>query len=75
MLRDIPERLQRQLGVGATENVVFIQTSAEGWRHRDELQFKNGQEILLQGLAESQRADVLTYLHRLSQRKRPTRRR
>jgi len=60
LLRDIPERLQRQLGVGAVEEVVFIQTSAEEWRHRDGLRFKNGQEILLERLAETQCADVLS---------------
>jgi hypothetical protein len=60
LLRDIPERLQGQLGVGAAEEVVFIQTSREEWRHRDGLRFANGQEILLQRLAETQRADVLS---------------
>ena len=52
--------VQGQLGVGATEEVVFIQTSAEEWRHRDGLRFTNGQEILLQRLAETQRADILS---------------
>jgi hypothetical protein len=33
LLRDIPKRIQRQLAVGATEEVVFIQTSDEEWRH------------------------------------------
>ena len=60
LLRDIPERIQRQLGLGDTEEVVFIQTSAEEWRHRDGLRFNNGQEIMLQRLAEAQRADVLS---------------
>ena len=60
LLRDIPERLQQQLGVGAAEEVVFIQTSAEEFRHRDGIRFRNGQEILLQLLAEAQRAEVLS---------------
>jgi len=60
LLRDIPERLQQQLGVGAAEEVVFIQTSAEEFRHRDGVRFRNGQEILLQRLAEAQRAHVLS---------------
>jgi hypothetical protein len=46
--------------VGGTEEVVFIQTSAEEWRHRDGIRFKNGQEILLQRLTGNQRADVLS---------------
>ena len=59
-LHDIPERLQRQLGVGTSEEVVFIQTSAMAGRHRDGVQFQNKQETLLQHLAEGQRADVLS---------------
>jgi hypothetical protein len=60
LLQDIPERLQQQLGVGAAEEVVFIQTSAEEFRHRDGIRFRNGQEILLQRLAEAQRVRVLS---------------
>jgi hypothetical protein len=61
-LLDIPERLQQQLGVGAEEEVVFIQVSAEVGRHRDGVRFTNGQEILLQRLAEGQRARVVSVL-------------
>src|SRR6266567_6356520 len=50
LLHDIPEHLQRQLGVGAEEHVTFIQTSAEAYRYRDAVRFKNGREILLQSL-------------------------
>jgi hypothetical protein len=60
LVRDMPEYLQRQLGVGAVENVVFIQMSATVGRHRDGLRFKNGQEILLQRLSERQSARVLS---------------
>jgi hypothetical protein len=60
LLRDIPGRIQAQLAVGDTEEVVFIQTSAEEWTHRDGLRFKNGQQILLQRLDENQRVDVLS---------------
>ena len=60
LVRDMPEHVQRKLGVGAVENVVFIQMSAEVGRHRDGLRFTNGQEILLQRLAERQRAAVLS---------------
>ena len=57
-LRNIPERLQQRLGVGAEEPVVFIQTSAEPGRYRDGVRFSNGQEILLQRLVEGQHARV-----------------
>ncbi len=59
-LNDIPERLQQKLGVGAEEEVMFIQMSADVGRHRDGVRFANGQEILLQRLAEGQRAQVLS---------------
>lgn len=61
-LRDIPELLQQKLGVGAEEEVVFIQMSAEVGRHRDGVRFTNGQEILLQRLAEGQHARVVSVL-------------
>lgn len=56
ILRDIPERLQQRLGIGAEEEVIFIQLSAEPGRYRDGVRFSNGQEILLQRLAEGQHA-------------------
>jgi hypothetical protein len=60
LLRDIPDHLQKHLGVGVVENVVFTQRSGELGRHRDGLRFQNGQEILLQRLTERQRAAVLS---------------
>ena len=56
-LRGIPDRLQRQLGVGTEEIVMFIQMSG---RYHDGVRFANGQELLLQRLLERQRADVLS---------------
>jgi hypothetical protein len=58
-LHDIPERLQRQLGVGADEEVIFVQLSAEAFSYRDAVRFNNGKEILLQKLEVRQRVDVL----------------
>jgi hypothetical protein len=58
-LRDIPERLQRQLDVGADEEVTFVQLSAEPFSYRDAVRFNNGKEILLQKLEIGQRVDVL----------------
>ncbi len=60
LLRDIPERLQQKLGVGAEEEITFVQMSADAGRHRDGIRFANGQEILLQRLAEGQRARVIS---------------
>ena len=59
-LHEIPERLQRQLGVGVVEQVVFIQMSDMPGRHRDGVRFTNNQEILLQHLCEGQHAEILS---------------
>ena len=48
------------VGIGAEEPITFIQMSADVGRHRDGIRFANGQEILLQRLAEGQRARVLS---------------
>jgi hypothetical protein len=58
-LDGIPERLQQRLGIGAQEDVTFVQLSGDVGRHRDGVRFSNGQEILLQRLAEGQRARVI----------------
>ena len=59
LLRDIPEWLQWECGVGAAEGVTFTQISADEYRHRDALRFANGREVLLQRLRQNQRVDVL----------------
>jgi hypothetical protein len=58
-LYGIPERLQRQLGVSAVEEVMFTQRSAEANTHRDAVRFQNGKEVLLQHLQCAQRVTVL----------------
>ena len=59
-LMDIPPDLQRDLGVGPTEHVVFTQLSAAVNTYRDAIRFSNGREILLQRLREGQRVTVLS---------------
>jgi hypothetical protein len=59
LLRDIPEELQRELGVDAEEPVTFVQMGNAAYTYRDGIRFCNGREILLQRLSEGQRADVL----------------
>jgi hypothetical protein len=59
VLRDIPQHLQQQLGVGDEEEVIFAQLSADAYIHRDAVRFNNGLEVLLQKLAVGQRVDVL----------------
>src|SRR5579872_3371986 len=60
VLRDIPERLQSSLGIGTEEEVTFVQVGMDAGRHRDAVRFRNNQELLLQRLAEGQRARVIT---------------
>ncbi len=60
MLKDIPKSLQRELGVADTEEVRFVQTSAEVNTYRDAVRFPNGRQVLLQALREGQRATVLS---------------
>ncbi len=59
LLRDVPEDLQRQFGVGATEEVTFVQLSATTYQFRDAVRFNNGREILLQRLQCGQEVEVL----------------
>jgi hypothetical protein len=61
LLRDIPERLQRQMGVREVEEVTFTQTSSDSFSYRDAVRFRNGSEILLQLLQEGQRVRVLNF--------------
>ena len=60
LLRDIPTDMQRQLDVQATEEVTFVQLSAEAYRYRDAVRFRNGREVLLQQLKFGQRVEVLS---------------
>lgn len=60
MVRNIPKRLQRELGVSETEEVVFIETTAEVNSYRDAIRFQNSRQVLLQELREGQRVRVLS---------------
>jgi hypothetical protein len=60
VVRDIPKSLQREMGVSETEEVMFVQTTAESNTYRDAVRFHNGREILLQELREGQRVRVLS---------------
>jgi hypothetical protein len=59
MVHDIPPRLQRECGLKEQEEATFVELTAEPFRYRDALRFKNGQEILLQRLNEGLRVEVL----------------
>ena len=59
-LRDIPQDVQLRFGVNATEEVTFVQQSADAYRYRDAVRFQNGREILLQKLLCGQEVEVLS---------------
>lgn len=60
LLSDIPKGMQRDLGVSETEEVKFVETSAEVNTYRDAIRFKNNRQVLLQLLREGQRVKVLS---------------
>jgi hypothetical protein len=59
VLHDVPASLQKQLRVGAAEEVTFLQTSALENRHRDAIRFRTGHTLRLQELTVGQRVQVL----------------
>jgi hypothetical protein len=59
LLRDIPERLQNQVGVRGVEEVTFTQITSDAFSYRDAVRFRNGCEIILQLLQQGQRVRVL----------------
>jgi len=60
LLHDISQDLQRRCDVHATEEVTFVQVSAEAYRYRDAVRFRNGREALLQWLRCGQHVEVLS---------------
>jgi hypothetical protein len=58
-LRDIPARLQHEIGVAPVETVTFTQITAAVNSYRDAVRFENGREVRLQELREGQRVKVL----------------
>jgi hypothetical protein len=59
ILHDIPRGLQAEIGVGITEKVTFVQTTANPNSYRDALRFSNQRQVLLQTLRPGQRVSVI----------------
>ena len=74
LLRDIPKDLQREFDVQATEEVTFVQLSAEAYEYRDAVRFGNGREVLLQWLRCGQHVEVLSLCSEDSRREEHQRR-
>jgi hypothetical protein len=60
LLQEIPQKMQREFGIGPTEKVKFTQTGTEINAHRDALTFASGRTLLLQSLYQGQRVKVLS---------------
>ena len=71
-LHDIPEHIQTSFGVGAVEQVTFVERSAEAYIHRDAVRFASGRQLLLQYLHSGQRVDVLSLSSGSGDREEPT---
>lgn len=59
-VENIPAQLQEALNVKASEDVTFVQLSAEPFQYRDAIKFSNGREVLLQRLNEGLRMNVVS---------------
>jgi hypothetical protein len=59
-VENIPARLQEALSVKSSEDVTFVQLSAEPFQYRDAVRFSNGREVLLQRLNEGLRMGVVS---------------
>ena len=60
LLTGVPLQVQKSLGVGPDEVVVFAEISSESYSYRDALLLPNGTRVLLQDLPPGIHALVLT---------------
>lgn len=56
----IPKALQREYGVGESEEIAFTQVTAESSCYRDAFRFVSGAEVLIQKFPEGLRVEVLS---------------
>ena len=61
LLEGIGEAIQRELGVGAVEEVVMTRLEGPGYAYKDGVRFFNGPEVLLERLNVGLLAVVMTY--------------
>jgi hypothetical protein len=60
LMSQIPEPLKRKFALQSVECVTFVQLSADAYRHRDGIQFRNGKQMLLQDLSQPVYFDVVS---------------
>ena len=61
LLEGIGEAIQRELGVGAVEEVVMTRLEGRAYAYKDGVRFSNGTEVLLQRLNVGLSAVVMTF--------------
>ncbi len=61
LLQGIGEEIQKELGVGAVEEVVMTRLEERAYAYKDGVRFSNGAELLLQRLNVGLAAVVMTY--------------
>jgi hypothetical protein len=59
-MNHIPAGLRRKFALEAEEDVTFVQLSADAYRYRDGIRFRNGKQVLLQEITEGACFEVLT---------------
>jgi hypothetical protein len=59
-MNHIPEGLRRKFALEAVEDVTFVQLSADAYRYRDGIRFRNGGQTLLQEITEGVCFEVLS---------------
>jgi hypothetical protein len=57
---NIPPAIQKTLGIGLVEEVMFTELSACPYEYRDAVRFRNGRQVLLQTLGEGVHFKVLS---------------
>ena len=59
-MNHIPEGLRGKFALQAVEDVTFVQLSADAYRYRDGIRFRNGKQVLLQEVTEGVHFEVLS---------------
>ena len=70
LMNHIPEVLRRKFALQAVEDVTFVQLSADAYRYRDGIRFRNGKQVLLQEITEGVRFEVLSLASGQQERRR-----
>ena len=59
-MNHIPEGLRQRFALEAVEDVTFVQFSADSYRYRDGIRFRNGKQVSLQEIPDNVRFEVIS---------------